>query len=507
MRVAVHDRAHAKTVDRFLQPARSEERKNFRIFADNGGADRRVVEHGDAALVRQFSQRLLEPQRLIERFLDKRFHERFAPGVEHPPAESAAKPSDSGEASTADLDRFAIEHGHAAFLQNLTHLLRLTRFEIVVAENADHRHAHRCAQISNQLVRFLGEAVIGQVAAEQENVGLLRDLFENFEQRAARMFPVMHIGNRGDAKSSHANRNGAAAADGCLRRCTRGGRGLRFSGRKPRRMPESDSSSNEFFRRSMELLAEARLPFLLGGAYAFCVYTGIARHTKDFDLFVRQKDFDEALAIFRRAGFHSDKTFPHWLGKARSGDDSIDIIYRAGNGLCPVDDLWFERAPRREVLGLEVGLCPPEEMIWMKAFIMERERFDGADVAHLLRHCAAMIDWAHLLRRFGEDWRVLLSHLILFGYIFPAEKDRVPPEVLQELVARLPNEKLSPNEKQTCRGTLLSRAQYLTDIGENGLRDARLDPRTRLTPAEIAAWTKAIEPHMKPHVVAPAAGD
>ena len=26
-------------------------------------------------------------------------------------------------------------------------------------------------------------------------------------------------------------------------------------------------------------------------------------------------------------------------------------------------------------------------MIWSKAFIMERERFDGADVAHLLLHC------------------------------------------------------------------------------------------------------------------------
>jgi hypothetical protein len=26
-----------------------------------------------------------------------------------------------------------------------------------------------------------------------------------------------------------------------------------------------------------------------------------------------------------------------------------------------------------------VIFCPPEEMIWSKAFVMERERYDGAD--------------------------------------------------------------------------------------------------------------------------------
>ena len=41
------------------------------------------------------------------------------------------------------------------------------------------------------------------------------------------------------------------------------------------------------------------------------------------------------------------------------------------------------------VLDKEVKLCPPEEIIWSKSFIMERERFDGADINHLLRICAA----------------------------------------------------------------------------------------------------------------------
>jgi hypothetical protein len=265
-------------------------------------------------------------------------------------------------------------------------------------------------------------------------------------------------------------------------------------------MPESDKESNQLYRRSLELLQEAELPFLLGGAYAYCVYTGVARHTKDFDLFVRPAHIDVALEVFRRAGYRAEKTFPHWLGKVLERDDTIDIIYRAGNGLCAVDDLWFERARQIEVFGIEARICPPEEMIWMKAYIMERERYDGADIAHLLFHCAAQLDWDHLLERFGPDWRVLLSHLILFGFIYPTEKDRIPPRVIAGLTSRLDEEE--KRDPPLCRGTLLSRAQYLTDLREGGFCDARLESRSSMTPAEIDSWTHAIDDHVKPHAVA-----
>ena len=34
-------------------------------------------------------------------------------------------------------------------------------------------------------------------------------------------------------------------------------------------------------------------------------------------------------------------------------------------------------------LGAEVLLCPVEEILWSKGYIQERERYDGADIAHL----------------------------------------------------------------------------------------------------------------------------
>ena len=56
-------------------------------------------------------------------------------------------------------------------------------------------------------------------------------------------------------------------------------------------------------------------------------------------------------------------------------------------------------------------LSPPEEMIWSKAFVQERERYDGADVIHLLRELGPTLDWPRLLMRFGDRWRVLLSFI------------------------------------------------------------------------------------------------
>src|SRR6266705_7059077 len=249
----------------------------------------------------------------------------------------------------------------------------------------------------------------------------------------------------------------------------------------------------EFYRRSMQVLQNANIPFLIAGADALRFYTGVSRQTKDFDLHLRPAHVDAALDRFARAGYKTAKIFPHWLAKAKCGRDCVDLIFRAGNGLCDVDDSWFDRAHDDELLGMPVKLCAPEEMIWMKAYIMERERFDGADIAHILRCCVAEIDWEHLVRRFGPDWRVLLSHLVLFGYIYPGERARIPAAIVEDLLTRLRSEARTAGLERLCRGTLLSRQQYLVDVREWGFRDARLEERVQMNEKDIADWTDAIE--------------
>ena len=248
----------------------------------------------------------------------------------------------------------------------------------------------------------------------------------------------------------------------------------------------------EFYRRSMQVLQNANIPFLIAGAGAVRFYTGVSRQTKDFDLHLRPHHIDGALDAFARAGYETEKTFPHWLAKAKRGRNCVDLIFRAGNGLCEVDDSWFERAQDEDVLGVTVKLSAPEDMLWMKAYIMERERYDGADVAHILESCAEKLNWPHLLRRFGPDWRLLLSHLVLFGYIYPSERGRVPVAIMDALISRLRNENSVSGSDRLCRGTLLSREQYLWDVEERGFRDARLEKRAHMNEGDIAHWTKAI---------------
>jgi hypothetical protein len=263
----------------------------------------------------------------------------------------------------------------------------------------------------------------------------------------------------------------------------------------------TDRATADFFVRSLVRLREAGVDFLVGGAYALNCHAGVERHTRDFDVFVRERDAEAALAALAPLCDRTELTFPHWLGKAYRGEMYVDVIFNSGNGVCAVDDEWFDHAIDSTVFGQAVRLVPIEEMIWQKAFIMERERFDGADVLHMLRASGERIDWARLLRRFGPHWRLLFAHLVLFGFVYPGEQDAVPARVMAALAERLRRERdapasaggpPSPNGQRLCHGTLLSREQYLCDLELWGYQDARLLPPARMSAEEIAEWTAAI---------------
>jgi hypothetical protein len=258
--------------------------------------------------------------------------------------------------------------------------------------------------------------------------------------------------------------------------------------------PQLDPRTREFYRQAILIARRSDAPFLVAGAYAMERYTGIARHTKDFDMFIRRGDVERVFRAFEAAGYRTELTFPHWLGKVYHEDAYIDLIFSTGNGIGEVDDLWFEHAVVEEVLGMSVAICPAEEIIWSKAYIMERERFDGADVAHLLLARGESLDWPRLLRRFGPHWRLLLAHLILFTFIYPGEASRIPDRVMSDLLDRLRLEGEQPGDggERVCQGTLLSRAQYLDDLERRGYQDARLKPWGNMDGGDIDRWTEAI---------------
>ena len=251
-----------------------------------------------------------------------------------------------------------------------------------------------------------------------------------------------------------------------------------------------ESEGCKFYLNAMRLLTEADVPFLVGGAYAMEHHAGIVRRTKDFDIFLMPDTIDRALQVLSRAGYQTELTFPHWLAKAHYGDDLLDMIFSSGNGIGQVDALWFEHSVAGQVLGATRRLCPAEETIWQKAFILERDRCDSADVAHLIRARGPQLDWSRLLWRFGEHWRVLYAHLVLFGFIYPDQTQQIPLDVMNELSERMKREtqSLSPGPR-VCNGTLLSATQYLNEVSTGGYADARVQPWGNMTEENVGQWT------------------
>ena len=112
-------------------------------------------------------------------------------------------------------------------------------------------------------------------------------------------------------------------------------------------------------------------------------------------------------------------------------------------------------------------------MIWSKAFVLERERYDGADVNHLIRAMGDELDWERLLFRFDRYWEVLLSHLVLYRFAYPSERSKVPDRVMEVLLERVAAELGTDHPRAVCRGNLMSRVQYRHDLTALGYEDGR----------------------------------
>jgi Uncharacterised nucleotidyltransferase len=255
--------------------------------------------------------------------------------------------------------------------------------------------------------------------------------------------------------------------------------------------PDFGALHEQVCAEALRALNAQQVPYLLGGAFAFTQYTGIIRATKDVDFFLAKQDVPHALSTLETIGFATSRPFDHWLAKASRTEVAFDLIHSSGNGVATVDDEWFQHAPSSELYGVPVRLAPVEEMIWSKAFIMERERYDGADVAHLLHTQAPRLDWDRLLKRFGPHLPVLASHLILFRYIYSDGDAKLPTGISDHVVEAARQSSAHLTHQPTCLGTLLSREQFLPDLS-NGYRDGRLACGT-MSEAEIQQWTAAIE--------------
>jgi hypothetical protein len=214
-----------------------------------------------------------------------------------------------------------------------------------------------------------------------------------------------------------------------------------------------------------------QIPFAVSGAFALHQHTGIWRDTKDLDLFLAREDVPRALSALGSEGFETEICDHVWLCKAHRGDYFVDLITGMSNAVISVQPEWISRASKADVLGVPALVLAPEELIASKLFVTRRERFDGADIVHVIYGTAGRLDWTRILALLGEHWMMLLWALVLYQYVYPAHSHLVPRALWDDLLAHLRNELDHPDPHAVFRGSLIDDKMFAIDAKEWGMEN------------------------------------
>ena len=233
------------------------------------------------------------------------------------------------------------------------------------------------------------------------------------------------------------------------------------------------------YREVLLAMNEHGLPYAVAGAFALQKYTGIWRITKDLDLFMKTEDVPAALDYLAQQGFRCEIPDPVWLAKAHRGEYFVDLISGMSNAVIVVDDSWMDRAQPAVIAGVQSKIISAEDLVGSKLFVTRRERFDGADIAHIIYRTRGMLDWSRVLELVGEHWEVLLWHIILFRYVYPAQTHYVPAPLWQDLLSRYMHLVQHPEADAPFRGSLIDDNIFSIDMKDWGLENIESEYRAR----------------------------
>ena len=255
-----------------------------------------------------------------------------------------------------------------------------------------------------------------------------------------------------------------------------------LTGAPPPASELAPADADAFYADSLRILHDSQIPFLVAGTFAVNCFTGINRATKDLDVFCKAGDFPRILLHFKDQGFETEIEDERWIAKVRRGACFFDVIFASATAVVTVTDAWLQESHPAELYGVPVQLTPPTEMIWSKAMLQNRHRYDGADIAHLILRQTDRIDWQRLLNHMEQYWEVLLIHVLNFRFIYPSERDRVPRWLVDELLLRARQQADLPlPQTKICRGRLFSPEDYRVDVTQWGFADV-VGPATPAEP-------------------------
>jgi hypothetical protein len=202
------------------------------------------------------------------------------------------------------------------------------------------------------------------------------------------------------------------------------------------------------YSKAIDAIRSSGARFMLGGGFALATFTGRWRDTKDIDFYVHPKDRDTVVQSLTRARFQDYYSrLPYdrkWIYRSVRSDVIVDIIWSMANQRAQVDDLWFERAETLKLRGQRLLLIPPEELMWCKLYIMQRDHCDWGDIFNLVYAIGPTLDWSHLIWRLEDDLPLLKAVLQVYAWLCPKEVLKLPMKLWSLLGRPAPRPRTKP---------------------------------------------------------------
>ena len=211
----------------------------------------------------------------------------------------------------------------------------------------------------------------------------------------------------------------------------------------------------------------AGLRFAVGGGLAVGFYTGLWRESKDMDFYVLRKDAGILQRILTEAGlvdYYDQLPYDRaWIYRSVRGKVIVDVIWAMANHKNEVDERWITRGPEMTIEGETIRIVPPEEIIWAKLYVLQRDRSDWPDVLNMISAQRKKLNWRHLLNRLGEDAPLLYAILTIFRWMCPDLAQDLPAWLRRELEKRRDPESFAPDICRR-RAELLDRRGWFAPV-------------------------------------------
>ncbi len=190
---------------------------------------------------------------------------------------------------------------------------------------------------------------------------------------------------------------------------------------------------DEIFQLVIRRAREAKIPFAIGGSHGLAAYTRQKRVSKDLDLYVVPDDRDRMIEVVTSAGLVDYyATLPYdreWIYRSTREAVIVDVIWSMANYRARVDHVWLTAGREIDFLGERVRVLPPEENLWSRLYVLQRDRCDWPDIMNLLASVGPELDWPRLFDRLGDDHPLLGAALAIFAWMDPSRAARLPSGV------------------------------------------------------------------------------